>query len=278
MKLLVSCCNENGGLFIVDTTSGKVSRQTPKHYTSGRTGLTRKGNIVYSAGPSDIYSYQWGGDELRSLNHWSGFTDWDIHDIKCFEDHLYVVQTGGNCIVKISIDGSHSMDYIWRLDTEEDKDIVHVNSLLVGDEFLIASRFTPNRQKRPWREVAGEGDIQLLGKRIGNIAAGLFHPHSLCWAPKGELHYLESYNQTLKAKPLKGKARTIIELSGYPRGLFITKNHYYVGNSKTTNHQGINSKLDKPSVVEICRKTLQTTREFKLDDAIEIYDIIKLED
>ena len=306
MKLLVSCCNENGGLFTIDINTEQVSRLTPKHYTSGRTGLTRNETTIYSAGPSDIYSYKWENNALTPLDHWSGFTDWDIHDIKYYDDHLYIVQTGGNCIAKIPASGEQTLEIVWQVDKRNDEDHIHLNSLQIAEwgptqTILIASRFTEDKNGRPWREVTEEGRIlyhDLSGRWVAKdyttspADCRLSHPHSLVWDPtydeerklgagKERLIYIDSRTKALKRNMNRGMIcgddiENVVE--GYPRGLLATEDFYYVGNSKTTNHEGINFKLDKLGIVEISKETLQKTREFIITDAIEIYDIIQLED
>jgi len=289
MKLLVSCCNEDGGLFTVDTEappSEQVFRQTPKHYTSGRTGLTSNGNIIYSSGPSDIYSYKWENNQLHQLEHWSGFDGWDIHDIKYYKDHLYIVQTGGNCIAKIPTSGEQTLEVVWQVDPRNDQDHIHLNSLQLAyhgcatrKPVLYVSRFTEDKKGRPWGEVVGEGRILILDTtgHIHPLENKLSHPHSLIIDTDGRLKCLDSFTKKLKSL-YASKTEEYIEniTEGYPRGLLATEDFYYVGNSKTTNHQGVNSKLDSPSVIEISKKTLKKIREFIIPDAIEIYDIIQL--
>jgi hypothetical protein len=272
MKLLVSCCNENGGLFVIDTENKKVERKTTKHYQSGRTGLAKTNGTIYSATPSCIYSYLYKNQNLILKEHWSGLTGWDIHDIKYFNEYLYIVQTGGNRVVKIPTSGQEVLETVWVLD-ERQSDEKHVNSLLVKDDNYIVSYFTKDKKDRPWKEVVGEGEILSLDKELSYT--NLKHPHSLTWDVDGSILFCESFSNKLW-KNDKVILKDVV--NGYLRGLLATKKYYFVGSSRSKNHHNTIFDCKNPTIYQISKESLKKINCFEIADAIEIYDIILLEE
>jgi O-antigen biosynthesis protein len=259
-NLLVSAPN-GGGLFYIN--NGEV-KKLDSFNTVGLFATSR--NFYRAIQPDAVWAY--GAtpfqitDESVSLG--------DVHDVLEFEDHLYVVGTTGNEVIKLD---SHGIERDrWRFPGEEDSR--HVNCLGVWNGRVVYSAFGEFSQHRGYKGMSdGEGFVEDLfsGKRL---ISGLSQPHT----PVGHganLLIANSERSELREYAPDGQLLKVKTLPGYTRGISVTSEAIYVGMSKSRNLDGngltsaVLIALDPSSWDELGRVALPSS---------EIYSVVSITD
>jgi len=225
VKFLVSCCNKNPGVFVVDFDD--LSQR--KLLDIEARGIAFHDNGVFIGQKHELGFYWFDGQKLVENQVWK-FQNWDIHDIRIRDGLLFVNRTGLNRIVRMEL--FENIPETVCLLSSKDSDAVHLNSLGFADNGnLYGTAFTLNKGKRErWRQVRREGFLFRVDKNGEPEIAlhGLDHPHSV--RPfKDEIWFCESKTQTVQTV----YGRLIWKFRGYVRGLHVTERFFYVGRSRS---------------------------------------------
>ncbi|MEE4693639.1 glycoside hydrolase family 99-like domain-containing protein [Pseudomonas alliivorans] len=259
-NLLVSSPN-GGGLFYVNADTVK------KLDSFNTVGLfAASGKFLRGIQPDALWIYDGSLREIESSTVPIG----DVHDVLEFEEHIYVVGTTGNEIVKLDKQGVERQR--WRFPGEDDSR--HVNCLGVWNGVIVYSAFGEFTGHRGYKGLTdGQGFVNELftGKRL---ISGLSQPHTpvgygknllLANSERSEIHEYAPDGQLIRKK----------NLPGYTRGICITRDAIYVGMSKSRN-------LDSGGLASAVLLALHPDTWDELGQvalpASEIYSVISISD
>ncbi len=259
-NLLVSSPN-GGGLFFIN------AKRVKKLDSFNTVGLfAESGRFFRGVQPDALWMYGETALEIDSSTVPVG----DVHDVLEFEDHVYVVGTTGNEVIKLDKQGVERQR--WHFPGEDDSR--HVNCLGIWNGTIVYSAFGEFTSHRGYKGLSdGQGFVNELfsGKRL---VSGLSQPHTpvgygknllLANSERSELHEYGPAGELIRKKVLPG----------YTRGICVTDDAIYVGMSKSRNldAEGLASAvliaLDTDTWEELGRVALP---------AAEIYSVISISD
>jgi hypothetical protein len=284
-RLLVSSCNlTRGGIYFVNTASGKVKRifgRSCRGMALGPDGIyavLEERGIVYRIEP-------WTWEAARVTNtHLHG-----AHDLRWIDGSFYVVGCKGNVVARFD-PGFEPLDRFTVVDSPED--VCHANCLTTSGESLLLCVFTLSPGARETKNTTEEwrrgGKLLRLDWESGTHEIAfepLAQPHSIQWRKK-RLYVCESYTSEIcSLRPARGDRQVHCRLEGFVRGLAFSKNRAFVGISRTR-PPGEGGRAEPPpaeedelacAVLEMDATTWETLREVRLPDR-EIYDILVLDE
>jgi hypothetical protein len=259
-NLLISAPNLNGGLFFVKDNQPYRLDHRPT------TGLFWDRNFfARSIQSKSVKLY----DKLIPKDAIGLENIDDIHDILLFDDHLYLVKTYSNEILKFSTKG----ELVQRWTFPGESDSWHINCLCEWNGEVYFSAFGEFAVYRGYKGAsAGAGFVQnlLTGKRS---ISGLSEPHS----PIGinqDLLVANSKNQELIKLSSSGNLLASVKLEGYTRGIAVSNHIIYVGISASRNLDEI--KLKNASIVALDLTSFEVISKLELPFD-EVYDIFQID-
>lgn len=208
-----------------------------------------------------------------ALRTWISDSSLDLHDLLYIEAHYYAVSTETNEVIKI--DENMRTVKRWRLEGEVDSS--HINSVQIFQGRLIASAFGFFKTHREYKGRTEENGIVFDVETQEVLIGGLTQPHSL--TVEGDNLFLCNSDKS-EVREYKGfdLVRTYT-LSGYVRGLVVTEDRLYVGESCSRNKanfkfedEDLPHAVDTARVWVVDRKSGETITTFPVD-TLEIYDI-----
>ncbi|MCF5164455.1 glycosyltransferase [Pseudomonas congelans] len=259
-NLLVSSPN-GGGLFFIN------AKRVKKLDSFNTVGLfAESGRFFRGVQPDALWMYGETALEIDSSTVPVG----DVHDVLEFEDHVYVVGTTGNEVIKLDKQGVERQR--WHFPGEDDSR--HVNCLGIWNGTIVYSAFGEFTSHRGYKGLSdGQGFVNELfsGKRL---VSGLSQPHTpvgygknllLANSERSELHEYGPAGELIRKKVLPG----------YTRGICVTDDAIYVGMSKSRN-------LDADGLASAVLIALDTDTWEELGrvalPAAEIYSVISISD
>ena len=259
-NLLISAPNLNGGLFFVkDNQIYRLDNRPTTGIFWDRNYFSR------SIQPKSVKLYgKILPKEVINLEN-----NDDIHDILLFDEHLYLVKTNSNEILKFSTNG----ELVQRWTFPGESDSWHINCLCEWNGELYFTAFGEFAEHRGYKGVSeGRGFVQnlLTGNRI---ISGLSEPHS----PRGinqNLLVANSKNQELLKFSSSGDQLASVKLGGYTRGMAVSNDVIYVGISASRNLD--EAILNNASIVALNSKTLEVISKLELPFH-EVYDILQID-
>lgn len=139
---------------------------------------------------------------------------YDVHDLRVFQNHLYVVSTGTNKIISLS----ESAEVIKRWKFTGRGDAWHLNCLDDWDGRLVASAFGKFSAPHEWKPDSREQGIVLDLETGQTLWDGLSQPHIPRVDEFGNRLICDSETQRLLVKMKDGVTKEVM-FEGYPRGL-----------------------------------------------------------
>jgi len=171
----------------------------------------------------------------------------DIHDLNFGKNgKLYAINTLFSCI--ISLDDDYNFTPYWKpwfVDQIVSEDRCHLNGMAMQDGLpKYATAFNRGNTAQSWRDNITQTGVILDVTTNEVIVEGLAMPHS----PRiynGELYcLLSATGELIKVDPLNGTYETVIQLSGFVRGMDLYKDYLFVGLSKLRKNSSTFAKLD----------------------------------
>ncbi len=255
-RLLVSCCDGQGGLFLVDPDRGAVKRLLAGDYRG-----------IALAGPRIFVGEVHGPVELdRALSPAGGAgiaPDVDMHGVFFRDGVLYLCTTGWNSVTLLDTASLAPVGEVRLPGTGAERvDRNHISSVWVDDDALFLSVHT-------WPESAPDrpGAVLALDRRGTRVLRGrsllnLNQPHSVVRFGR-DLFYLASGDGALHRN-----GEPVGYFRGYPRGLAVDVAHYYIGQSR------VRHETEKPQACGVIVVRRQDgKRRFIPVPAEEIFDI-----
>ncbi len=194
----------------------------------------------------------------------------DIHDIRFFEDELYVVSTGTNEVATVDMAGR--VRKTWKMDGFGDS--CHINCLDIWDGRLVATAFGNFSTYGGYKGTKGSG-IVLDVKTQEVLSSGFSSPHTPRRDEKGGTYICDSGAEGVTYN--YGSEKKVLSFPGsFPRGLALTSDKLYVGLSGMRNRtDGGSDRLGIASaqVAIVDRNSFEVKQKIALPQ-IEIYDIL----
>lgn len=263
MRLLVSCCNHNGTLYLVDGDDVQIV------FPSACTGLSRRGDGFYVAHPTGVMLFD--ANLVRQKGRDSPAMA-DIHDVK--EDsagNVLVVEAARNRVGCWSPDWQ--MVSAWA-PTAHEHDACHLNSIVFHDGALLVSMFDMKGRGPPWaRRLHGViAKVEQSGTvPFTPIWRHIQHPHSLVVAD-GDLWWCDSRRCRVMRNGVE-----VARLPAYTRGLAVTKDWVIVGQSQSFNHPASFKRPGTCSIWYYPRKAGDLGEPIVVElPSTEVYDIIAI--
>lgn len=230
-KLLISCCNQNSGLYLLEFEPRK--NRLNKVLEANCRGIVRyKEKYILTTIDKGILIL----DADLNIIKQKEITDiLDLHGIALYNDRAYIVETKRNAI------GIYDLISLERIDeinfSTENNDIYHINDLFIIEDKIYVSMFSFTRH---WRELpdnaSGAGIIleYSLEKKeiIKPVLENLTHPHSIL-VYDGQLFYCNSAKYEVKRNN-----EVIFNTDDYSRGLAIHNEFIFVGQSDNRKSSG----------------------------------------
>ncbi len=181
---------------------------------------------------------RYDGCFVTRLSHVTG--EIRIHEMGWVGRELWFVNTLFSCLC--SLDPAHSFLPRWKppfITAAAAEDRCHLNGLAVEDgvpRYVTALAQTDAREG--WREHKSDGGCLIDMARNETVARGLAMPHSPR-VRQGQVWLLDSGRGRLViVDPRSGRAETVAELPGYPRGLALAGPYAFVGLSRMREGRG----------------------------------------
>lgn len=264
--LLISVPNaQEDGLLMLE--NGKLFRFA----LTGCTGLWRDGNklLVSIVSPDcmKLKIYEPGKEMTTLVSSKLG----DIHDIRIWDNQLYVVSTGTNEVAVVDMTGR--VKESWKMQGFGDS--CHINCLDVWDGRLVATAFGRFSTYRGYKGDTFGNGIILDVKTQETIANGFSAPHTPRRDTDGAVFVCDSRAEGINYQ-YKGDKKTISFPGSFPRGMAIRDDKIYVGLSSFRHPESPNqSDIASAQIAIVDKKTHEVMKKISLPQA-EIYDILVL--
>jgi len=220
-QLLLSCCNQNGGLYLLDFKDKQYD--LIKILDVECRGIVKYGKYFLVVSNSEgIFILD---DKLKIIKQKTSHKGLDYHGAAIKNDMAFIVETGTNSIGVYDLRKDLlKIDEI-RFSPNKITDVCHVNDLFIVDDSLFVSMFSyPNH--------SADGGViieySLKDRKIINfIYEKLSQPHSVLFH-NNHLYYCNSVKFTVHQND-----KEIFKSLGYTRGLAIHKQTMFIGQSES---------------------------------------------
>lgn len=255
--LLVTCCNQLGGLFRLNAYTGeyvKLLDEDCRGLAAYRSG------IIVATNSSGIMILDHQGNVLQC----NKLLEKDYHGIALNGNHALVVETAINAI------GIYELPTLNRIGeyrmNPANSDILHINDLFIHENKMYVSMFSLEGSWRETQHLPSGGFVeyklpQAIRQRV-HYAQKVHQPHSVQMMNR-QLLYCNSYQ-----KEVKLESETVFRTYGYPRGLAFKDSWLYVGNSTRVPDQ------HNPCAGVYALSLKDKTSSFFPLPALEVYGII----
>ncbi|MTH55487.1 hypothetical protein GKZ89_19015 [Bacillus mangrovi] len=216
-RLLITCCNQNGGLFEAVFKEGSCTVR--KVLEQECRGIVKYGDgyIVASADRILLLDHSLDIRSSKTLD-----IALDLHGTAVYKDQLYVVETGRDSIGIYDL--KQDLQHIGEIRfSPEVADTCHVNDLFIEKDRLFVSMFSYKGKKKG---VIAE--YSLKSRKLIKVRHKHLHqPHSIKKDGK-DLYYCVSAEFTVR----KNKSDLFKGL-GYLRGMDVKGDMVYIGQSES---------------------------------------------
>ncbi len=231
--LIVSCCNEQGGIFAIDEQTFEVSRI----YNAETRGIDIDKGVLYSAGRDSVRAH-WivvdeNGPKLVEIKR--AISDGDgRHGVKARNGRLYVVDAITDMVGVAGINGEDYYNNINLRNGNSPNGRCHVNDLFfVDDESFIYTSFS-DEQTTSYHNGNGCVKKYSPGKPIETLKTNCLRPHTPI-IKDGDLYYCDSGNDCVVCGDSE---KLSLPAPGFIRGLHVTDEWIYAGLSKERHIEG----------------------------------------
>lgn len=232
-KLLISCCNNKGGLYLVQFKQQQY--EINKVLNVRCTGITKYGSsFVVISSSHGIFILD---ENLKVIKNKALSIELDLHGVAIDDDKAYIIETKTNSIGIYNLKNNlERIDEI-RFSPEND-DVCHVNDLYIANDKLYVSMFSYPPRKN-FLSFAGyfpnktihQGVIleySLQERKVVKVCHDkLLQPHSV-------LHYDNKLYYCVSGEFLvKSNEEVIFKCLGYTRGLAVRNQTMFIGQSES---------------------------------------------
>jgi hypothetical protein len=267
--VLASCLGDEdtgGGLFSFD---GHCVERIDRLSSTGLSiAEDRLARLLRSRGDTDssgeILIYDSQG--VRGYHRVDGLAD--PHDIVWDGQHFIVVSSFTNSVVWISPSG----EIVRKWQAPGEGDARHLNCLLIKDGRLLVCAFGRFTRHRQWTEdLSSKSGIVFDLETDEDVLTGLSHPHQARFLDGAWAVCNSMARELLRIDPSTSSVVGRLQLDGYTRGITVTDDLLFVGESA---NRGLNPGTEKTAqIAVVCRKTWRLLDRLILP-CREIYDLV----
>lgn len=228
-SLLVTCCNSDGGLYLINLT--KKSYSQVKLLDGDFRGIGKYNeNYVIATDTQGIILLD---NDFKVINSTNYNDAPDYHGLTIHNNNAYVVETRRNTIGIYNLPDLDRVDEI-RMSMEEN-DVFHVNDLIIKDDNLFLSMFSNYGE---WRKSSIYSGV-IISFPLNNtekpvvLQRNLKYPHSIV-VQGNNLLYCNSANFEVKENN-----QVIYKGTGFTRGLALKSDMIYIGQSESRNVEDV---------------------------------------
>jgi acetolactate synthase I/II/III large subunit len=215
-------------------------------------------------GPGEILIY-----DSKGVQNYLRIDDlWEPHDLLWHGSNLVAVSPMQNSILWISPSG----EIVRRWNASGDGDSCHLNCLLTNEGRLLVSAFGRLSADREWaRDMNAATGVVFAPETGETVLDGLSQPHNprfidgawaICNSKSGELLRIDPSTRAVTGR---------LPLNGYPRGIGITNEFLFVGESA---HRLAEARTRSTAQIAIvCRRTWRLLDRLNLP-CREVYDLL----
>ncbi len=252
MRLLVSLCNKRASLeredkvlyptvFLleVDTQNNTITPIKIRWWTwkpKGVTGLSRYKDGFICLLQAKKHKLFYIDKSYKVKKRWTLNMVKDGHSVTVKDGRIYIASTGNDSIVEFIPEKKEERLY-WKA-SSDNKDTIHLNSLLWVKDQLIVSAFG-KRQGEEWITARNGFIMDITKGQI--IKNSLFHPHTLVKTEEG-IFLCESAKKRVIS--FEGEDELSLD-KGYIRGLAISKEEIAVGISHARKRSKSTGRLNR---------------------------------
>lgn len=228
-QLLITCCNQEGGLYVTDFKNGIYSIKKVLNLDCRGIAKYKDYFVLVSRDMIFILNKTLDIIETKKLAEML-----DLHGVAIYNDQAFIVETKTNSIGIYDL--KKNMERVDEIKfSPENDDVCHINDICIQDDKAYISMFSYNTRNSFPSKILKDSytkgvilEYSLLYRKIISIRQkNLFQPHSVK-IYNGELYYCTS------AKFLVQKnEENIFKGQGYLRGLDINNEIIFVGQSES---------------------------------------------
>lgn len=265
-KLLVSCCNVNGGLYVIAFSESRFSYK--KIIDGDCRGLARYGDGFVV--PTNTYGILLLDHAFKIISQYKPDSFKDYHGVAVEGDYAYIVETSINTIGKFKLPELERVgEYV--LDPRME-DICHVNDIFIDENKVYLSMFSYDKK---WRDCSIDSGVVVKAdlddfSNMEILFSGLKKPHSI-----RPVNGIISICNSSNFEVLENDKR-IFKSSGYLRGIEKIDNTYFFGQSESRNVEFVrkeNTNISLDSGIHVFHAIERISRFFPLPSP-EIYAIM----
>jgi hypothetical protein len=224
--LLVSGFGDKSGGGLYAVARGEVEQLDALSTTGLTVANGRVARLLRSA--TELYGSEMLVYDKNGIERYTRLDDVvDPHDILWDGSHYVVASAAANSILWLSASG----EVVRRWDAPGEGDAWHLNSLLLDDDRLHAAAFGRFERHRDWSNHNDVACGFVFDVQTGEeVVAGLSYPHH----PRrvgGSWIVCNSGTRELVELDGDGTVRRRLELGSWTRGLAVTDEVFYVGES-----------------------------------------------
>lgn len=251
--LIVSCCNQGGGIFTIDEETFEITKIGSKEIR----GIAVYDGKLFACNSQGLCVYD---TKFFCIIEKQIAEDW--HGLQVFQEKIFVVTPVRDSICVFNMDlvpvASRSILNL----RQGSEGWNHINDLCFDGNSIYFSMFSQLARRDYTKGIGCIKKINNVGIEI--IQEDLKEPHSPCLYG-GSLYYC---NSTLGE--VRRGDEVIISINSYTRGLLVTDNYYYVGLSKLRGQE--------KGRCGVLRKSKKDGQEIFIPlDANEVYAITRRE-
>ena len=266
--LLISCLGDEdtgGGLFCYDGERvERIDRLSTTGISVAENHFVRALRNPDASSPGEILIY-----DFKGVQSYLRIDDlWEPHDILLKDNQLIAASPLQNSVFWISLSGA----IVRRWRAGGSGDAWHLNCFLVKDERLLMSAFGRFAGHREWIRDKHDPTGIVFDLETGeHVLEGLSHPHNprfvdgawvICNSLTSELLRIDQLNKTVTDR---------VALRGYPRGIGVTNDFVFVGES--ANRTVASRPRGTAQVAIVCRRNWRLLDRLDLPCS-EIYDVV----
>jgi hypothetical protein len=226
-QLLITCCNQDGGLYVANFKNGTYSLKKVFNVESRGIAKYKDQYVLVSKDEIFILNKALNVIETKKLAKML-----DLHGVAIYNDQAFIVETKTNAIGIYNLKNMEKVDEI-KFSPEND-DVCHINDICIQDDKAYISMFSyyaSNSFPSIFKDGNTKGVIVeyslLLRKTTRIMQKNLFQPHSIK-KYNGELYYCSSANFHVQKNE-----EIIFKGLGYLRGLDIKNEIIFIGQSES---------------------------------------------
>ncbi|WP_128894165.1 DUF4915 domain-containing protein [Longirhabdus pacifica] len=231
LKLIISCCNANGGIYLLSCYDQQIDMI--KVSNKDTRGIERVGDHFYAAHQQlgSIAKYNLHFELVEQYAPSGGLKD--LHGMTYYKDHLYIMETGARLIGKYELSPLKKIDEIPLHRKNHSNDLIFHNDLLYVSSFADIRNHPHTTNKAPLLNSNQGVVTNYLSEKqeeLGIYLFGLVQPHSIMFY-KDEMYFCNSGTMEVRREE-----ETIIKFkAGYMRGLAIDDEFVFIGESISRN-------------------------------------------